>query len=77
MKVTERLGPIISTIIYMFSDIAAFLVIWVLVLFSFAMVGVLTFADVVVFRKVQTSLVYFAQAAFGDFDLTVFDIYVQ
>ena len=72
MKVTQTLGPIISTIIYMFDDIATFLIIWMLVLFGFTMVGVLAFNEIDKLRDFESSLLYFVQASFGQFDLSIF-----
>ena len=42
---TKTFGPIISTIIFMFNDIAVFIVIWILVLVMFGTVGALTFNE--------------------------------
>ena len=42
---TKTFGPIISTIIFMFNDIAVFIVIWVIVLVMFGTIGALTFNE--------------------------------
>ena len=43
--VTQSLGPIISTIMYMFKDIIVFLAIWVIVLHVFIFSGIFMFKD--------------------------------
>lgn len=43
LVVNETLGPIISTIIYMFKDMSVFIVIWTIVLSGFTMISILTF----------------------------------
>ena len=43
LTVTRSLGPIVSTIIEMFKDVAKFIVIWALVLLGYTSVGFLTF----------------------------------
>lgn len=77
LQVTETLGPIISTIIYMFSDIGVFIVIWFINLVTFSMVGVLTFNEVPALTKFQFGIIYFFEASFGNFDTTVFDVYIE
>ena len=42
---TKTFGPIISTIIFMFNDIAIFIVIWIIVLVMFGTIGALTFNE--------------------------------
>ena len=76
LKVTKTLGPIISTIIYMFKDIGVFIVIWFIVLISFTMVAVLTFNEVPEISKIQYGLVYFIRASFGEYDLGIYDFYI-
>lgn len=41
--VTRQLGPIVSTIQAMFSDVGQFIVIWLFVLLGFSSVGFITF----------------------------------
>lgn len=43
LGLNETLGPIITTIQYMFNDIAVFIVIWFIILLGFTLVGVLLF----------------------------------
>lgn len=43
LKTTETLGPIITTIIYMFKDVLVFLAIYAIVIIMFTSVGVLVF----------------------------------
>ena len=71
--VTRSLGPIVSTILVMFNDVAQFIAIWFFVLIGFSTVGFVTFQEVPSLRKFTDSLTYFMQASFGSFDLTVFD----
>lgn len=41
--VTKQLGPIVSTIIVMFSDVGQFIAIWFFVLLGYSSVGFITF----------------------------------
>ena len=43
LGLSETLGPIITTIQYMFNDVAIFIVIWFIILLGFTLVGVLLF----------------------------------
>ena len=46
ITVTETLGPIISTILYMFRDIKTFLIIWFIVIIMFTATGNWTFSEI-------------------------------
>lgn len=54
-----------------------FLSIWFIILFSFTMVGVQTFQEVAELSSFETGFIYFIQASFGEYDLTIFDVFVQ
>lgn len=49
LNVNKTLGPIISTIIFMFNDIAVFIVIWLIILVGFTIVSMIAFQDVLPF----------------------------
>ena len=59
LQVTKLLGPIISTILYMFKDISVFICIWGIVLMGFSMVSVLTFQQVEEIRTFEGAIIYF------------------
>ena len=59
LTVTRQLGPIISTIIVMFKDVARFILIWVFVLLGYSSVGFITFQEVPDLNKFEDSLKYF------------------
>ena len=46
LKTTETLGPIITTIIYMFNDVLTFLAIYLIVIIMFTSFGVVVYVDV-------------------------------
>ena len=71
----ESFGTIIMTCMYMFGDVATFIVVWYLNLMSFAMVGVFVFQDIEKMETLPKSLLFFIDAAFGGYDLGVFDIF--
>ena len=73
---TQTLGPIISTIIYMFNDIAVFIVIWLITLIGFTLVSMVTFNPVAVFVSFETAFLFWINAAFGNYDLGIFDVYL-
>lgn len=75
LMVTEILGPIITTIMYMFADIKTFIVIWVIVLVMFTAVGILGFQEVVAIKTFGDGFIFWIQAALGDWDISVFDVY--
>lgn len=57
-SVTETFGPIISTIIFMFNDVAIFIVIWGIVIFMFTSVSIMMWQEVEVFFKFDTALLF-------------------
>jgi len=77
LMLTKTLGPIISTILFMFNDIAIFLVIWLIILVGFTMVGVLTFSELPELNNVPDGFTYFFSAALGSFDLTIFELFLK
>ena len=77
LMLTETLGPIISTIFYMIRDIAAFLTIWVLIVGMFACASLLAFQDIENFSTVPNAFIYYFECAFGGWDLSVFDMYLD
>mmetsp|Transcript_20153 Transcript_20153/g.27223 ORF Transcript_20153/g.27223 Transcript_20153/m.27223 type:complete len:505 (-) Transcript_20153:373-1887(-) len=75
-QVTSLLGPIISTILVMFSDVAQFIVIWLIVLLGYSFVGFISFQAVPELRQFKDSFAYFFMAAFGSFDISIFDVFL-
>ena len=71
----ESFGTIIMTTMYMFGDVATFIVVWYLNLMSFAMVGVFVFQDIPNMETLPKSLLFFIDAAFGGYNLSVFDVF--
>lgn len=76
LQVSRTLGPIITTISYMFQDIAKFLVLWVLILMGFTTGALVIFWEIAELNTITAGTVFFANAAFGNYDLTVFDILI-
>ena len=58
LSVFESLGPIITTIAYMFNDVARFLVIWLIVIFSYASSTMMILNENPAFTKFEDSLLY-------------------
>lgn len=77
LVLTQTFGPIISTIIYMFNDIAVFIVIWFITLLGFTLVAQSTFNRVPDFLSFDTAIIFWINAAFGNYDLGVFDVYLE
>ena len=75
--VTPQLGPIISTIIVIFNDVGKFIFIWIIVLCGFASVGFITFQPVPELTTFLSSITYFYQASFANYDLEIFDVYTD
>jgi hypothetical protein len=71
----ESYGSIILTTIYMFRDVATFIVVWYLVLMMFSMIALFVFSEVKVMATLPDSMLYFINASFGGYDLSVFNIY--
>ena len=71
----EGFGTIIMTTMYMFNDVATFIVVWYLNLMSFAMVGLFVFNEIDKMESLPKSLLFFIDAAFGSYNLSIFDIY--
>lgn len=74
---TRSLGPFISTIDYMVGSIKVFLLLWLLLLFGFTTIGILVFREVEELKTMESGVVYFLNAAFASYDLSVFDIYLE
>ena len=53
LNVTENLGPIISTTLYMFRDVATFIVIWILVVVAFTLSSYACFGDLEYFTDLN------------------------
>ena len=66
---TRTLGPIISTIIVMFKDVGQFIIIWIFVLFGFSSVGIITLNKHPRMKSFSSSLLFFFEVAFGNYDL--------
>ena len=75
--VTETLGPIITTIMFMFSDIIIFIVIWLIVLVMFTAVGILGFQEVEEIKTFENGFIFWIKAALGDWDIEVFNVYEE
>ena len=71
----EQYGSIISTTLFMFNDVAVFIVVWYLVIMSFAMVALFVFSEVAVMETLPKAIIYFFNASMGSYDLNVFNIY--
>lgn len=71
----EQFGTIIMTTMYMFGDVATFIVVWYLNLMSFAMVGVFVFNELDRMATLPQSIIFFIDSAFGSYDLGVFDVF--
>ena len=56
--VTELLGPILSTTLYMFKDVATFILIWFLVLMAYTMSSFICFNDNENFRNFGDVFLY-------------------
>lgn len=69
----ETLGPIITTIIFMFNDVAVFIVIWGIVVIMFTTVGIVGFQEIVVLSTFETAIVYWVQAGIGSYDISIFN----
>ena len=76
LKATKTLGPIISTIIYMFNDIMVFIMIWAIVLFMFTCIGILLFIDMDDLKEFKPGIVYWVNTALGNWDIEIFDHYL-
>lgn len=73
----EKYGSIISTTLYMFNDVAIFIVVWYLVLMSFSMVALFVFSEVKALESLPNAMIYFYNSSLGGYDLTIFDVYEQ
>lgn len=73
----EQYGSIISTTLFIFSDVAVFLVICYLVILSFSMVALFIFSEVAVLDTLPKASIYFFNASMGNYNLNVFDIYEE
>ena len=71
----EQYGSIISTTMFMFNDVAVFIVVWYLVIMSFSMVALFVFSEIAVMETLPKAVIFFFNASIGSYDLTVFDIY--
>lgn len=67
------LGPIITTIMFMFADIRIFIVIWIMVLIMFTTVGILGFQEIDEISSFQDGFIYWIQCAFGEWDIGIFE----
>lgn len=75
--VTKLLGPIISTIIYMFNDIKIFVIIWFIVIFMFTLSGIILFQEIPELNNFSSSFPIWIQAAMGDYDISIFDVFLE
>ena len=74
---TKTFGPIISTIIFMFNDIAVFIVIWIIVLVMFGTIGALTFNETPELVAIEESMEFFVTASLGSWSTSIFDHYAE
>lgn len=77
LQLTRTLGPIITTITYMFYDIAIFIVLWLIILVGFTIGAINIFNEIEVLSTFQTGSIYFMNAAFANYDLTIFDVLIE
>ena len=73
-RVTKTFGPMYKILYQMIFDLLKFLFIWAIVVVMFSCLTVLGFANIESFRTFPKTLVYFIQAALGNYDLKVFEV---
>ena len=61
----------------MFKDVANFFVIWVLVVFSFTIAGVVGFQEVEELKTIENGTFYWLEATMGSYDIEVFDVLLE
>ena len=77
LSVSQSLGPIISTIQYMFNDIKKFIIIWIIVVFMFTCVGMMAFQEIETLQTFDKGGIYWVNCALGDWDLEIFDQLIE
>ena len=58
LQAFETLGPIITTILFMFADVANFINIWALCVLMFTTVGVVGFQEIAILSKFDTAILF-------------------
>ncbi len=75
--VTQTLGPIISTIAYMFKDMLLFFVIWTLVLTAYVCSGALMFPSTPRILNIEEGFIYWLESSLGNWDVGIFDHFTE
>ena len=72
-RVTWFLGPLIKMFFAMFWDIIIFLLLYGLLLLTFASIGLLLFTDLHQFQTLYNAMIYCFGASLGNFDFELFE----
>ena len=75
MTYTSIFGPRIVTMVKMINDIAQFMVVYLVQLIAFTFFASMAFFMVTELNGFYDSGLYLFNASFGDYDMTIFDVY--
>ena len=73
LMVTSTLGPIISTIAYMFKDMLTFFAIWAIVLTAYVCAGALTYPNTPRILNMEEGFIFWIESSLGNWDVGIFD----
>jgi hypothetical protein len=72
-RASVTFGPMFKILQQMMVDLAKFLCIWAIILIMFVCVGMLAFGQLEDFKNMTDILIYFVEAALGEWDMDVFN----
>lgn len=67
------MGPIISTIAYMFKDMLIFFVIWAIVLTAYVCSGALMYPSTPRILNMEEGFIFWIESSLGNWDVEIFD----
>ena len=72
-RITQKFGPMFKIMVEMMYELVKFLIIWVMILLTFACVSTLVFGNLDNFTDIQSAFVYYFFSSLGSFDVGAYD----